>query len=72
MCYNLFICKGPTSFRKYKPVNIDTVKITQKEHQLIWDSETTQNLNVYLYNYETETNSYLKNNYYGMQLFKFL
>ena len=37
-------------YRKYKPV-----RITQKEHLLIWNSETTQNLNIYLYNYQTET-----------------
>ena len=57
---------------KYKPV-----RITQKEHLLIviWNSETTQNLNIYLHNYQTETaifSSYKawKNNY-GMQLFNF-
>ena len=59
MCQILFICKGPTSFRKYKPVNIKLVKITQKEHLLIWNSETTQNLNIYLYNYQTETAIFL-------------
>ena len=63
-------------YRKYKPVKITQ----QKEHLLIWNSETTQNLNIYLHNYQTETASYLlatkhpgkawKNNY-GMQLFKF-
>ena len=41
-------------YRKYKPV-----RITQKEHLLIWNSETTQNLNIYLYNYQTETASFL-------------
>ena len=40
-------------YRKYKPV-----RITQKEHLLIWNSETTQNLNIYLHNYQTETASY--------------
>ena len=35
------------------------VKITQKEHLLIWNSETTQNLNIYLYNYQTETAIFL-------------
>ena len=39
---------------KYKPV-----RITQKEHLLIWNSETTQNLNIYLYNYQTETAIFL-------------
>ena len=39
MCWILFICKESTScsYRKYKPV-----RITQKEHLLIWNSETTQ------------------------------
>ena len=37
-------------YRKYKPV-----RMTQKEHLLIWNSKTTQNLNIYLYNYQTET-----------------
>ena len=41
----------------------------------IWNSETTQNLNIYLHNYETEAAIFLatkpqKNNY-GMQLFEF-
>ena len=54
MCWILFICKGPTSF-------IESIKnrITQKEHLLIWNSETTQNLNIYLYNYQTETAFFL-------------
>ena len=61
---------------KYKLVNIHTVKITQKEHLLKWNSDTTQNLNIYLYTYQTETAIFLstkhaKNNY-GMLLFKFL
>ena len=77
-------CVRPFSFAKdqqafeimYKPVNIHTVKIIQKEHLLIWNSETTQNLNIYLYNYQTETAIFLatkheKNNY-DMQLYKFL
>ena len=41
-------------YQKYKPV-----RITQKEHLLIWNSETTQNLNIYLYNYQTETAIFL-------------
>ena len=31
------------------------VSATQKEHLLIWNLETTQNLNIYIYNYQTET-----------------
>ena len=41
-------------YRKCKPV-----RITQKEHLLIWNSEITQNLNIYLYNYQTETAIFL-------------
>ena len=78
MCQILFICKGP-SFRKSNQsryaCTIYTVKITQKEHLLIWNSETAQNLNIYLYNYLTETATFLATNYeknnYGMQLFIF-
>ena len=55
-------------YRKYKPV-----KITQKEHMLIWNSETTQkpkhlsspNRSSYFSSYKA-----WKNNY-GIQLFKF-
>ena len=57
MCQILFICKGPTSFRKYKPVNMRiyvTVKITQKERLLIWNSDITQNLKIYLYDCRIE------------------
>ena len=51
-----------------------TVRIAQKEHLLmIWNSETTQNLNIYCYNYQTETAIFLvtkhEKNSYGMQLF---
>ena len=58
-------------YRKYKPV-----RITQrKEHQLIWNSETTQILNIYLHNYQTETAFLLATKHekknYGMQLLKF-
>ena len=42
-------------YRKYKPVRITQ----QKEHLLIWNSETTQNLKVYLHNYKTETAIFL-------------
>ena len=42
--------QGQQAFESiYKPVSI-----TQKEHLLIWNSETTQNLNIYFYNYQTE------------------
>ena len=58
-------------YQKYKPVRITQ----QKEHLLQWNSENTQNLNIYLHNYQTETAIFLatkheKNNY-GTQLFKF-
>ena len=74
MWWVLFICKGSTSFIEssiYKSVRITQ----QKEHLLIMNSETTQNLNIYLHNYQTETAIFLatkheKNNY-GTQLFKF-
>ena len=59
MCWILFICKGSRGYiyiyRKYKPVRITQ----QKEHVLIWNSETTQNLNIYLHNYQTETAIFL-------------
>ena len=42
--------KANKLYRKYKPV-----RITQKEYLLIWISETSQKLNIYLYNYQTET-----------------
>ena len=38
-------------YRKCKPLRI----IQQKEHLLIWNSKTNQNLNIYLHNYQTET-----------------
>ena len=52
------------------------VRITQQEHLLILNSETTQNLNIYLHNYQTETAIFLATKHekqlnYGMQLFKF-
>ena len=38
----------------------ESARVTQqKEHLLIWNSETTQNLNIYLYNYQTETAIFL-------------
>ena len=42
-------------YRKYKPVRITQ----QKEHLLIWNSETTQSLNIYLHNCQTETAIFL-------------
>ena len=41
---------------KVETIQQYTVKITKKEHLVIWNSETTQNLNIYiyLYNYQTE------------------
>ena len=42
-------------YRKYKPVRITQ----QNKHLLIWNSETIQNLNVYLHNYQTETAIYI-------------
>ena len=60
-------------YQKYTPVRITQ---QQKEHLLIWNSEITQILNIYLHNYQTQTAIFLatkheKNNWYGMQLFKF-
>ena len=59
-------------YQKYAPVSITQ----QKEHLLIWNSETTQNLNIYLHNYQIQTAIFLatkheKKNRYDMQLFKF-
>ena len=59
-------------YQKYTPVTITQ----QKEHLLIWNSKSTQNLNIYLHNYQTQTAIFLakkheKSNWYGMQLFKF-
>ena len=51
MCYIFSFAKGQQTF-EIKPVN--RVKITQIEHLLIYNSEITQNLNIYLYNYQTE------------------
>ena len=69
-----FHLKGQQALSK---VYTTSVRITQqKEHLMIWNSETTQNLNIHLHNYQTETAIFLaikreKNNWYGMQLFKF-
>ena len=42
-------------YQKYAPVRITQ----QKEHLLIWNSKTTQNLNIYLHNYQTQTAIFL-------------
>ena len=59
-------------YQKYTPVRITQ----QKEHLLIWNSETTQNLNIYLHNYQTQTAIFLatkheKNNWYGSSYLNF-
>ena len=41
--------------RKYKPVQ----DYQQKNQLLIWNSETTQHLNIYLHNYRTQTAIFL-------------
>ena len=79
----IILCGGSFSFAKGQQVLskvvyiYKSVRIThQKEHLLILNSETTQNLNIYLHNYQTETAIFLatkheKKDNYGMQLFKF-
>ena len=58
-------------YQKYAPVTITQ----QKEHLLIWNSETTQNLNIYLHNYQTQTAIFLATKHekklVWQQLFKF-
>ena len=49
------ICVRFVSFSKGQ----QSFRITLKEHLLIWNSETTQNLNIYLYYYQTETAIFL-------------
>ena len=52
MCWVLFICKESRSVIK----SINQSRITQQKERLLkWNSETTQNLNIYLHNYQTET-----------------
>ena len=59
------ICVRPFSFAKsqqaleIKPVNIQSRSRTKKKHLLIWNSEILQNLNIYLYNNQTETAIYI-------------
>ena len=52
---------GPTSFQKYKQVNIQQFRrrSTPKKNICWYNSESTQNLNIYLYNYQTETAIFL-------------
>ena len=53
------VLKGRKLYRKYK-----SVRITQeKEHLLIWNWETTQNLNIYLHNYQREIAIFLATKY---------
>ena len=56
MCWILFICKGSKSFNK--SIN-QSGSPDKKEHLLICNSKTTQNLNIYLHNYQTETTIFL-------------
>ena len=51
MCWVLFICKGSTSF--IESIN-QSGSPSKKNILLISNSETTQNLNIYLHNYQTE------------------
>ena len=43
----------------YQKYNQSGSPSKQKEHLLIWNSETTQNLNIYLHNYQTKTAIFL-------------
>ena len=66
ICVRSFsFAKGQQAFESiYKPVSIQSGRITQKkEHLLMWNSETTQNLNIYFYNYQTETAIFLATNH---------
>ena len=59
-----FICKGQQAFESIQFQSVysqDRIKQKEKEHLLIWNSETNQNLafSVYLYNYQTETAIFL-------------
>ena len=72
ICWALFICKGSTSFIESIHQSGSPAKRTSAGN-----SETTQNVNINLHNYQTQTAIFLatkheKNNWwYGMQLFKF-
>ena len=61
ICVRSFLfAKDEQAFESiYKPVSIATVRITQNEHLLIWNSESTQNFNIDLYNYQTGTTIFL-------------
>ena len=54
MCWILFICKGLTSF-------IESINQSgSRKKNICWyGTQTTQNLNIYLYNYQTETAIFL-------------
>ena len=60
ICVRSFsFAKGQQAFENiYKQVSIQSGS-PKKEQLLIWNSETTQNLNIYLYNYQTETVTFL-------------
>ena len=55
------ICVGSFSFAKGQQAlsKVLCTRITQQKEHLIWNSETTQNLNIYLHNYQTETAIFL-------------
>ena len=60
-CVGSFSFARATSFRKYKPVNIQCSQDHRKRKSGDkWNSEITQNLNIYLYNYQTEAQSMKK------------
>ena len=65
VCVFVCVCVGSFSFAKGHQANIESInqyRITQKEHLLIWNSETTQkpkhlssqlpNINSYLSSYK--------------------
>ena len=54
VCWILFICNGSTSYIE----SINQSRITQKEHLLKWNSETTQKPK-HLRNYQTKTAIFL-------------
>ena len=55
MCWILFICKWPASFIE----SINQSGSPKKNIWTSWNSETNQNLNIYLYNYQTEAAIFL-------------
>ena len=79
MCVRSFsFANGQKAFESMNQsaVYIQWGRITEKEHLLIRNSGTTQKVNTYLYNYQTETAIFVAsyktwtNNYDGMQIFK--